>query len=314
MKFVVAMAASCGPSGTEAADSSTETSESAPPGSTAEGMTSTSGGNTGGDTGETGTRGPETTTSSDEGTSLISSTSGDHLQDSTQSGDLDSGTAATATGSLAESSSTSEPAQTCHGLAACNDHGTCIESIGGLRCDCDVAGLAACELPLVREIGSSGTNRELILTNISADGTVIVGSHAPPGAPPDQPAVAVKWTLTGGLEMLELDPAGDNVAMDITVDHRVVVGYVKVSPYVDEWVDVVWRDGVLEPRDPSEAFDFGGPRPTTPTAAEVEDMLEELGIQHWRIDYVNAISADGKVMFWLGEGPDRWKRWQLRLP
>lgn len=324
--------AACGRSSEDLVPSASgkATDESAQSSSATDGETSTSGGATSTGTPDTGAFSSDTTSFVEDGASSMVAASDGQGGESTGSDALDPGSSTELAGgstgfvaSAAESEDSSTDsgantdagsAPTCDGVAACNDHGACVERVGGLLCDCEVDDFPLCELPLVREIGSSGDSRELILTNISADGSTIVGTHAPYGTPPEQPAVAVTWTLERGLESLALDPRGDNVAMGIATDNRTIVGYVKVTPYPDDWADVVWRDGVLEPRDPDEMFDSGGPRPTTPTAAEVEDMLDELGIVHWTVEYVNAISADGKVMFWLGHGPDRWKRWQLRLP
>lgn len=196
-------------------------------------------------------------------------------------------------------------------VAACNDHGACVElDVWGL-CECDAETLPPCELPLFREIGPSRSNDELLLVTISGDGSTIVGSHRPQGAPP--PSVPVQWTLDGGLEILPQDLAGQTTAYGVSFDGSLVVGEVVPSDGSDPY-EVAWRGGVLALRTDADVIE---PRPfNTPTLEELYDLLDELGIDtaSWQILNVNHSSDDNRVIFGLGILPDRGARWLLRLP
>lgn len=200
---------------------------------------------------------------------------------------------------------------------ACNDQGACIEREVWALCDCDASQLPACELPLFREIGPSRNNDELLLVGLSADGTTIVGSHAPVENPTQK--VGVKWTLDGGLQFLAQDPEGPTVAQGVNRDGSVITGVVEPSAGGDP-ISVIWRDGVLsratDADGSTEMDDFGGTRPPRPSVEEVLALLSDAGIGmgSWDIMNVNAISEDGKVIFGFGLLPDHGARWLLRLP
>ncbi len=198
-------------------------------------------------------------------------------------------------------------------VAACNDHGTCIEEGRWHVCDCDPQPLPECQLPLFRELGPSRTSQELILVQISGDGTVVVGSHVPYETP-TAPKVGVRWTLDEGLTVLEQDPLGPTIAWGPNFDGSRIRGHIEPSDGSDN-IQVIWRDGVLGR--PTEDDSSGNPNALpTPSIEEVLELLAdaEIDVSQWRIEVVNDISDDGKVMFGLGIGPERYSRWLLRLP
>lgn len=197
-------------------------------------------------------------------------------------------------------------------LVACNDHGTCIEEGNWGICDCDPESLPECQLPLFRELGPSRTSQELLLISVSGDGTVVVGSHVPRETP-EAPRVGVRWTLDDGLTILEQDPLGPTIAFGVNVDGSLIRGQIEPSDGSD-FIQVVWRDGVLD-RVTEDDSTLSPNARSTPSVDEVMELLADADIDmsQWRLDIVNDISDDGKVMFGLGVGP-RYARWLLRLP
>lgn len=193
---------------------------------------------------------------------------------------------------------------------ACSDSGTCIERLAWTLCDCDPAALPPCELPLFREIGPSRDNDELQLITISGDGSTIVGNTRPHNT--QDPLVGVRWTLLGGVEVLEQHPAGPTRALGVSVDGTLITGVIDPVDGGPE-VRVRWLDGVLElgAEDDLPPATHRAP----PSLTQFDELLDQLGLPvGWSIFAVNAISDDGKVIFGLGVSTTHGARWVLRMP
>ncbi len=81
-----------------------------------------------------------------------------------------------------------------------------------------------------------------------------------------------------------------------------------------DFIRGVWRDGVLDRATDDDSTLSPNAR-STPSVDEVLELLAnaDIDMSQWRLDVVNDISDDGKVMFALGVG-SRYVRWLLRLP